>query len=385
MGDRLSVCTVVGARPQFVKAAALSRAFRSYNARHTNLTFDEKIVHTGQHYDEAMSDVFFRELEIAAPWRNLEVGSGTHGQQTAQIMERFEACLLEAPCSLVVVFGDTNSTIAAALVAAKLHVPVAHVEAGLRSFNRRMPEEVNRVVTDHVADLHFCPSNVAADHLRREGISSNVFVCGDIMRDALCNVAETAESGGSSSVNAVVSQLGSFAVATVHRAENTDDPARLSAIMNALESLPVPVILPLHPRTKGKLAEHGISTGRIHTTEPLSYGQMVSLQKNARLVLTDSGGIQKEAYWLKVPCVTMRDETEWTELVDAGANIVAGAQKERIALAAETFLSQDFAFPDDESIYGRIGASERIVDELARWCLVESSVGHHDPMPISHA
>ena len=369
----VNVLTVVGARPQFVKAAALSHAFRSYNSRNSQIDFNEKIVHTGQHYDEAMSDVFFRELDIPTPWRNLEVGSGSHGMQTAQIMQRFEKCLLDSPCDLVVVFGDTNSTIASALVAAKQHIPVAHIEAGLRSFNRQMPEEVNRVVTDHVAELHFCPSAAAAMHLRQEGVTANVFVCGDIMRDAIHNATERVVGNNLSDS---VSIGGHFAIATVHRAENTDHPDRLLAIIEALDSLTIPVVLPLHPRTKRMLKMHNISTGSIHTTEPMPYLQMIAMQKAAKLILTDSGGVQKEAYWLKTPCITMRDETEWTELVERGVNIVTGADQVQIAIATAKFLGEDFTFTDDEDVYGTVGAAGRIVDELAHQFLTKCNPIH---------
>lgn len=360
----MEVVTVVGARPQFIKAAALSRAIRDYDDREV---FSERIIHTGQHYDDEMSGVFFRELGIPTPWMNLQVGSGPHGHQTADIMTRLEDCLTENPCDMLVVFGDTNSTIGAALVAAKMQIPVAHIEAGLRSFNRKMPEEINRVVTDHISTLHFCPSPEAAANLRNEGISNNVFVCGDIMRDALQIALNADSSATTTELDAMLQQFDTFALATVHRAENTDDPNRLSAIMDALGNINIPVILPLHPRTKQRLQHINFNNNVVRIVPPLSYRQMVLLQKQASLVLTDSGGIQKEAYWLGVPCITMRDETEWKELVTAGGNVVTGANRDAIIDAARIFLDASFCNASRRDIYGEPGASARIISNLADW------------------
>lgn len=360
----MEVVTVVGARPQFIKAAALSRAIRDFD---DSACFSERIVHTGQHYDDAMSDVFFRELGIPTPWKNLQVGSGTHAHQTADIMTRLEDCLTASPCDMLAVFGDTNSTVAAALVAAKMHIPVAHIEAGLRSFNRRMPEEINRVVTDHISTLHFCPSTEAEANLRNEGISNNVFVCGDIMRDALQLALSPNRNTVTSNPDPSLQRFDTFALATVHRAENTDNPDRLCAIMDALDNIGIPVILPLHPRTKQRLSHINFQNDMVHIVSPLSYRQLVLIQKQASLVLTDSGGIQKEAYWLGVPCITMRDETEWKELVSAGVNVVTGADRDAIIAAARTFLDAGSSHVSCRDLYGKPGASTRIISEIANW------------------
>jgi UDP-GlcNAc3NAcA epimerase len=316
----VKVLTVLGARPQFVKAAAVSRALAQAGV-------DEVLVHTGQHHDANMSDVFFSELGIPAPAHHLGVAGGSHGAMTGRMLERVEEVLLAERPDWVLVYGDTNSTLAGALAAVKLHLPVAHVEAGLRSFNRRMPEEVNRVLTDHAADLLFAPTEAAVANLRAEGIDGErVRQVGDVMYDAALHYGAEAERGSD-----VLSRLGlapgGYALSTVHRAENTDDPARLRAVFAGLARLAreLPVVLPLHPRTRGALERAGapVDTAGLRIVDPVGYLDMVMLEKHAALVATDSGGVQKEAFFYRVPCVTLRDETEWVELVELGWNRLA--------------------------------------------------------------
>lgn len=323
----MKIVTIVGARPQFIKAAAVSRVLRRQ--------IREVLVHTGQHYDGNMSQVFFEELEIPPPDCNLGIGSGEHGAQTGAILAAVEKVLLKEKPDRVLVYGDTNSTLAGALAAAKLHVPVAHVEAGLRSFNRRMPEEINRVLTDHVADLLFCPSQTAVDHLAAEGIRAGVHRVGDVMYEALMHAGRLAERN-SRALERLQLAPGAYALATIHRAENTDDPARLGRLVAALQEVArtLPVVFPVHPRTRRRLPD--LAPGRgLHLVEPLGYLDMARLETRAALILTDSGGIQKEAYWLRVPCITLREETEWVETVQQGWNVLAGADPERIVRCAQ--------------------------------------------------
>ncbi|WP_293865666.1 non-hydrolyzing UDP-N-acetylglucosamine 2-epimerase [uncultured Alsobacter sp.] len=309
------VLTVVGARPQFIKAAAVSRAIRDT----AGLT--EIMVHTGQHFDADMSDVFFDELGIPAPAHRLDIHGGGHGEMTGRMMAALEPVTAAEKPDWVLVYGDTNSTLAGALVAAKLHVPVAHVEAGLRSFNRRMPEEINRVVTDHVATLQFCPTVVAVENLADEGIRKGVHHVGDVMFDATLFAVKQAE--GRATVRAELGlDKGKYALATVHRAENTDDPVRLAAVLAFLreQAAGVPVVLPLHPRTRQAVQRSGVSLEGLRVVGPVGYLDMAQLLAGATAVFTDSGGLQKEAYFHRVPCTTLRDETEWTETVTHGWN-----------------------------------------------------------------
>ena len=345
----MKVLTVVGARPQFIKAAPVSRALRR--------THEEVLVHTGQHYDDNMSDIFFRELEIPAPDVNLEVGSGPHGAQTGAMMTRLEKVVLDARPDLVLVYGDTNSTLAGALVATKLHIRVAHVEAGLRSFDRRMPEEINRILTDHVSDVLFCPTDVAARNLEREGVTTGVHVVGDVMYDAFLHNVEAARKRARA-----VQELGlerdGFVLATIHRAENTDDAARLRAIMRGLGESGQQVVMPLHPRTRARLGEDAGPSIRI--IDPVGYLDMLALEDAAALIATDSGGVQKEAFFAGKPCVTLRDSTEWTETVEAGWNTLVGADAERIADAVRAFRPSH-ARPD---VFGDGHAAEKMVAAL---------------------
>ncbi len=320
------IVTIVGARPQFIKAAAVSRTLRR--------SFQEALVHTGQHYDDNMSRVFFDELEIPPPDYNLEIGSGAHGAQTGAMLAAIEEVLLKEKPSRVLVYGDTNSTLAGALAAVKLHIPVAHVEAGLRSFNRRMPEEINRVLTDHVADLLFCPSETAVANLEAEGVRTGVHLAGDVMHEALMHAAETARRK-SNVLERMQLASGGYALATIHRAENTDDPVRLARLVDALGEIARtrPVVFPVHPRTRRRLPALAPGSG-LRLVDPVGYLDMVRLETGAALILTDSGGIQKEAFWLRVPCVTLREETEWVETAQQGWNTLAGSDPAAILRAA---------------------------------------------------
>lgn len=354
-----SVLTIVGARPQFIKAAVVSRALAAAG-------LDEQLVHTGQHYDVAMSSAFFDELDLPAPTHSLEIGSGRHGVQTGRMLAAIEDVITEQRPSIVMVYGDTNSTVAGSLAAAKLHVPVAHVEAGLRSFNRRMPEEINRVVTDHVSTILFAPSTVAAGHLAAEGIAgSHVQVVGDVMYDlALLSVERLGDRRG------IVDDLGlrgvPFAVATVHRAENTDEAGRLEAIIAALETIAteLAVVVPLHPRTRQTLRAAGrtVAPG-VHLIEPVGYLDMADLQRSAAIVVTDSGGVQKEAFFHGTPCVTVRDETEWTELLELGWNTLAPPTSAAAISAA--VLARIGTRGRAGQPYGDGHAADRIADALA--------------------
>ena len=326
----MKIASIVGARPQFIKAAALSRELRK---RH-----QEVLIHTGQHYDHQMSGVFFDGLEIPAPDYNLGVGSGAHGAQTGAMLEAIEKVLLSAKPDWMLIYGDTNSTLAGALAASKLHIPVVHVEAGLRSFNRRMPEEINRVVADHLSELLLCPSDTAVKNLAAEGVTRGVHIVGDVMLDVLNWASERAAVSGHDFLNQHGVAERQYLLATVHRSENTDSPERLAGILRALNEVNEPVIFPVHPRTR-KAINHGGGHklgSHIRVIEPVGYFDMVRLSRSARMILTDSGGLQKEAYWLGVPCVTLRDETEWVETVASGWNILAGACADKILSTVRT-------------------------------------------------
>lgn len=320
----MKIISIVGARPQFIKCAPLSRELRKEH--------QEIIVHTGQHYDPKMSDIFFDELNLPKPDYNLDVGSGSHAQQTSDMLIRIESVLTEEKPHLVIVFGDTNSTMAGALAAAKLHIQVAHVEAGLRSFDRSMPEEVNRVITDHISNLLFCPTQTAVDNLVREGVTNGVHLVGDVMVDALEYNRHIAEEN-----SGVMERFGlcdrEYLVLTVHRAANTDSKRNLETILSAIGESGRLTIFPVHPRTRKYLIDYGlwdVLPSNIRVTEPLGYLDMIRLMGHARKILTDSGGIQKEAYILGVPCITLRDTTEWVETVDGVWNVLVGAEGVKI-------------------------------------------------------
>jgi UDP-N-acetylglucosamine 2-epimerase len=349
----MKVLTVVGARPQFIKAAALSRVLRE---RHT-----EVLVHTGQHYDPALSDVFFKELELPKPDHHLGVGSGPHGKQTAQMLERLETVLREESPDRVVVFGDTNSTLAAALAASKLEVPLAHVEAGLRSFNRSMPEEINRVVADHCSDLLFCPTETAISNLDREGLRERSHLTGDIMYDSLLQQLPRAKER-SNVLERLALVPGAFALVTVHRPSNTDDQDALGRILDALSMLEQTAVFPMHPRTRLALARGDLETPpHVRIIDPVGYLDMLVLQSSASMVLTDSGGMQKEAYLLATPCVTLRDETEWPETLSAGWNVLAGNDTHRIVEAARRAPPSGEPAP----VFGDGKSAERMVELLS--------------------
>jgi UDP-GlcNAc3NAcA epimerase len=361
----MKVVTVVGARPQFVKAAVVSRAFTHFP------DVREVMVHTGQHYDTNMSDVFFSELGIPRPDHQLDVRSGHHGEQTGRMLAAIEAVLLEEKPDWLLVYGDTNSTLAGALAAAKLHVPVAHIEAGLRSFNRRMPEEINRVLTDHLAAALFVPTETAAEHLAHEGIAGDsVHVVGDVMYDAALYYGARAEEESDARQRYGL-EPGQYVLATTHRAENTDDPARLRAIFSALGELAreIPVVLPLHPRTRAALERCGEldRVGReVRLLPPLGFLDMVALERHAALIATDSGGVQKEAFFYRVPCVTLRDETEWTELVELGWNRLAPPTEAGAVLGSLRAALMGDAVGRDEQPYGNGKSADKIAAILAR-------------------
>lgn len=321
-----TIVTIVGARPQFIKVAPVSRALRDVG----NIT--EILVHTGQHFDTNMSDVFFEELGIARPDHNLEVGGGGHGTMTGLMMQRLEPLLQELHPDYVLVYGDTNSTLAGALTAAKLHIPVAHVEAGLRSFNRAMPEEINRVVVDHLSSFLFASTDAAVANLNREGIASGkIHQVGDVMFDAALFFEARAKK------RSILTELNvephCYVLSTLHRAENTDDPERLAMFVTALEkvAMQLPVVLPLHPRTHRALSQHGLKFDRVRTIDPVGYLDMVALESGAAVIATDSGGVQKEAFFYEVPCITLRGETEWLELLELGWNELAVGGASEIA------------------------------------------------------
>jgi UDP-N-acetylglucosamine 2-epimerase len=422
----MRIVTIIGARPQFIKAATVSRAICKHNelATRDSSLITEVIVHTGQHYDYEMSRVFFEELNIPEPDVNLGVGSGNHGWQTGQMLMHIEEVLLAEKPDWVLVYGDTNSTLAGALSAVKLHIPVAHVEAGLRSFNRQMPEEHNRVLTDHVSTLLFCPTEKAVKNLIREGFtnvvnegkliresfpfsmanrlpremfdrgnlqsippmpttlhlgqSSIVINTGDVMYDSLIYNSELTEKHSDILVRLNLAPK-TYALATVHRAENTDNGERLKSIVHTLEKIAqdnLSVIVPIHPRTRQRIGEIGLTNPNSATcakpdrsirtpqfVDPVSYLDMLHLQRNAKIILTDSGGVQKESFWLGVPCVTLRNETEWVELLELGVNAVAGSDSERIYGAYSAMHEKKVDL--DSTPYGDGKASEKIVDALA--------------------
>lgn len=343
----MRVITIVGARPQLVKAAAVSRVLRATPG------MEEVLVHTGQHFDSLMSEVFFDQLGIPAPAYDLGVHGGGHGDMTGRMLIGLEPVVIRERPDMVVVYGDTNSTLAGALVASKLHVPVAHVEAGLRSFNRSMPEEVNRVLTDHVSDILLCPTSTAVANLEAEGIRRNVHHVGDVMYDATLDAVDRAAA-----TSTILTDLqltpGAYDVATFHRAENTDDRSRLREIVNYLiiQAKRRPLVIPLHPRTRSALAAERLTMAPAITIDPLGYLDMVQLVHHASHVFTDSGGLQKEAYFHRVPCITLREETEWVETVRAGWN--------RLWRSREP-APEKYDIPD----YGDGGAAQRVVDLMA--------------------
>ena len=349
----MKLVSVVGARPQFIKAAVLSAKLRR--------EFDEVLVHTGQHYDDLMSDVFFRELGLPQPDTNLGVGSASHAVQTARMLEGLEAVYLRESPDLVLVYGDTNSTLAGALAASKLGIPVAHVEAGFRSYERDLPEETNRVLTDHVATYLFCATAQAAKCLRREGIEAGVHDVGDLMYDSMLAALPRAQASEAEVLASHNARPGAYYLATVHRAASTDDTATLRALFEAFGRVDLPVVLPLHPRTRVAMTSARIEApSNVRVSEPVSYIEMLVLERNARAILTDSGGVRREAYFLGIPCVTLRTESEWPETLATGWDVLAGADVERIVSSAQR------PRPDapPPPLFGDGHAADRIVEIL---------------------
>lgn len=326
----MKLLTVIGARPQFIKAATVSRVIRARD------DIREVIVHTGQHFDANMSDIFFEELSIPRPNHHLGIGGGSHGAMTGRMLESIEGVLLDEKPDMVLVYGDTNSTLAGALAAVKLHIPVAHVEAGLRSFNRRMPEEINRILTDHASDLLFAPTTTAMRNLTNEGLpAERLHLVGDVMYDAGLFYSDRARMP--QWFDALGVEPGAFVLATVHRAENTDDPTRLTGILQGLVNSGKQIVLPVHPRTRNRIDALALpEQPGLHLVPPVGYLEMVWLEKNCTMIATDSGGVQKEAYFHGKPCITLREETEWVELVDAGVNVLAGSSSDVISNAIQT-------------------------------------------------
>lgn len=352
----MKIVSIVGARPQFIKCAPLSRVLRKDH--------DEILVHTGQHYDPEMSDIFFEELQIPRPDYHLNVGSGAHGRQTGEILEKVEEVLLKEEPEMVLIYGDTNSTLAGALAAVKLHIPVAHVEAGLRSFDRAMPEEINRVVADHVSSLLFCPTGTAVTNLKNEGITSGVHLVGDVMVDALRFNQKIAEERSDILERLNLSE-NTYHLMTVHRPSNTDNKKHMQSILSALDRSGKTVVFPVHPRTQKYLKEYGLwdwMPKNIICVDPLGYLDMLNLLSKADKVLTDSGGVQKEAYLSGIPCITLRENTEWVETVEDGWNVLVGADEEKIYSALSDFLPSS----SQRDLFGTVGASERIVALMSK-------------------
>ena len=354
----MKIISIIGARPQFIKCAPLSRAIRREH--------EEILVHTGQHYDAGMSDVFFNELNIPIPDYNLGIGSGTHGEQTGKMLTEIEKLTIKEQPDLVLIYGDTNSTLAGALTASKLHIKVAHVEAGLRSFDRSMPEEINRVVTDHISNILFCPTGTAVRNLKNEGITEGVYNVGDVMLDALEYNRKIAEDK-SSILDDLDLMPEEFMVATVHRPANTDSKENMSSIVKAFDATDDTIVFPVHPRTEKYMKEYGLwdeLCQHVKVIPPVGYLDMLMLMANSSKILTDSGGIQKEAYMLGVPCVTMRENTEWVETVEDGWNVLVGADYEKISDAIVGF--EGVGVRND--VFGKGDASEKVCEILSSFC-----------------
>ncbi|MDY2631883.1 MAG: UDP-N-acetylglucosamine 2-epimerase (non-hydrolyzing) [Clostridium sp.] len=348
----MKILTVIGARPQFIKAAAVSNKLRKNH--------EEVLVHTGQHYDNNMSDIFFDELGIPKPNYNLNIGSGNHGYQTGKMLMELESLYLNEKPDLVLVYGDTNSTLAGALAASKLLIPVAHIEAGLRSFNMKMPEEQNRVLTDHISKYLFAPTDTAIKNLKNENITENVFNTGDVMFDAIKLFKEKALETSTVLIDNNISP-NEYILSTIHRAENTNDINRLKNIINALNECEKNIVLPLHPRTHKFIKDYGLTiNNNIKIIAPVGYLDMINLENNSQKIVTDSGGVQKEAYFLQKPCITMRDETEWIETVENGWNTIVGSNKEKILDAIINFNPNG----EQKMVFGYGNAADIISEKL---------------------
>ncbi len=350
----MKIVTIVGARPQFIKSATVSRTIKNLNLK-SNCQIDEILVHTGQHYDHNMSQIFFDELEIDSPDFNLNIGSGNHGEMTGTMLIKIEDVLINKRPDCIIVYGDTNSTLAGALSAAKLHIPVAHVEAGLRSFNRKMPEEINRMLTDHISTLLFCPTETAVSNLKKEGITRGVFNVGDVMYDSALYYRKKAQRPVGPET---------FALISLHRAENTEDRVRLINFLSAINELPIPAIFPVHPRTRKILKNEKFKlSNKIIIKEPFAYLSMLGHLESCFFLITDSGGLQKEAFFFGKKCITVRDETEWVELIECGANRVVGTNKEDILNAIDWGM-QPFEVDSMSRPYGNGNAAELIVNQI---------------------
>ena len=349
----MKIITVLGARPQFIKAAPVSRELRKI---HTEL-----IIHTGQHYDANMSDIFFEELEIPKPDFHLGVGSGNHGKQTGEMLAKIEEILVGEKPDYLLVYGDTNSTLAGALAASKLHIPVIHIEAGLRSFNKKMPEEINRIMTDHVSDLLFCPTKTAVKNLENENILESVFNVGDVMYDAVeYNLKLAKDKSEILEKEKLISK--EYYLITVHRAENTDDFAKMKNVIDAFTQIKGDKVWPIHPRTRKVIEDQGFDLKEVpglHVIDPVGYLDMLTLEQNARKIITDSGGVQKEAYFMQIPCITMREQTEWVETLEGNANILVGTDPEKIVSAVEKTVT-----PIYQDLFGDGKASVHISEMI---------------------
>ena len=375
---KMKILTILGARPQFIKAGSVSRAIKQYNLQttnnqYTNIPITEVIVHTGQHYDANMSDIFFEEMQIPKPDYFLGIGGKSHGAMTGQMIEKIEEVALKEKPDWIMVYGDTNSTLAGAIVASKLHIKLAHVEAGLRSFNMKMPEEINRILTDRVSDILFCPTKTAVENLQKEGFpfvtangTQKIVNVGDVMQDGAFFYKNFSKKPSNFQL-----KTSNYILCTIHRAENTDDPQRLKAIFEALNEIAKEkqIILPLHPRTRKIIETYNfqLETSDLIIIDPVGYLEMVWLIDNCSLVMTDSGGLQKEAYFFEKPCITLRDETEWVELVEIEANRLAGANKEKILNAYKQITnnqSESTHICKYSNLYGGGRASEKIVEAL---------------------
>jgi UDP-GlcNAc3NAcA epimerase len=367
--SRVTWISVVGARPQFVKLAPVCRAIEMHNAKSDSMLIDHKIIHTGQHYDREVAELLFEQMAIPQPDRNLGVGSSSHGTQVARMLQRIEPIFREQEIAWVIVYGDTNSTLAGALLAARLKIPLAHVEAGCRSGDLTMPEEQNRIVSDHLSQLLLVASKSSLDNLHREGIGGEgdpynrrVVFAGDVMYDALLQHMAYAEKRLDSNLKQYELERSKYYLLTLHRAENTSNRQRLSSILKAIKALDLPVLFPVHPRTRQILAASGISlNGNIRAIPPLGFLEMIAIEKHAKKILTDSGGVQKEAFYLGVPCVTLRERTEWPETVACGANLIAGSEPDSILKAVASNGHTDWS---GSTPYGNGKSAETIVNQL---------------------
>ena len=369
---KIRVASIVGARPQFIKAGMISRAIQFHNKQHGPFKIDEVLIHSGQHYDDNLSRVFFQQMEIPCPSYNLGVGSGSHARMTARMLIKMEKTLMQEKPDFVFVYGDTNTTLAGAFAAAKIPLPIAHIEAGLRSFDRDMPEEINRVLTDHLSCLLLCPTKTAVDNLKKEGLTRGVFNVGDVMYDAFLVYRDKALQNSDIMSRLDLKPAG-FCLATVHRQENTNDPERLKKIFqsfNQLAEKSLPIIIPIHPRTKERLTKHKLKlNSNLRLISPVRYFDMLALECNARIILTDSGGVQKEAFFAGIPCVVLRDGTEWVETVDSGRNCLGGAEVDTII---EAFRSAEAERPEAKAYPSRLFGHGRASHEIIRRLVVSA-------------